>query len=163
MVKRRGEEKVLDVNAAMQGSLVFSDPVNLRINGKFEGTLTTKGSLIIGKDADVRADITGERVEISGSVKGNIRATQLLKLDSGAHLSGDVEVFKLSIDEGAVFNGKCRMLDDKISLRELSEYLSIEEKKIKEWVDNGTIPVEKEGGKLMFDRKEVEGWVGNRT
>jgi len=163
MVKRKVEEKVLDVNAAMQGSLVFSDPVNLRINGKFEGTLTTKGSLIIGKDADVRADIIGEKVEISGTVRGSIRATQLLKLDSTAHVSGDVEISRISIDEGAIFVGKCKMLDDKISLRELSEYLSIEEKKIKEWVDNGTIPVEKEGGKLMFDRKEVEGWVGNRT
>ncbi len=163
MVKRRIEEKVLDVNAAMQGSLVFSDPVNLRINGKFEGNLTTRGSLIIGQNAEVKADITGEKVEVSGTVIGNIRATQLLKLDSTAHVSGDIEVSKLSIEEGAIFIGKCKMLDDKISLRELSEYLSIEEKKIKEWVDNGTIPVEKEGGKLMFDRKEVESWVGNRT
>lgn len=163
MVKRRDEGKVLDVNAAMQGSLVFSDPVNLRINGKFEGSLSTKGSLMIGKGADVRADIIGEVVEVSGTVKGRIRATQLLKFHSTANVIGDIEASKLSIEEGAVFIGRSKMLDDKISLQELSDYLSIEEKKIKEWVDNGTIPVEKEGGKLMFDRKEVESWVGNKV
>ena len=35
--KKKLEEKILDVDAAMQGSLTFKDPVNLRINGKFEG------------------------------------------------------------------------------------------------------------------------------
>ena len=35
------EDKFLDVNATMQGTLRFDDPVNLRINGKFEGTLDT--------------------------------------------------------------------------------------------------------------------------
>jgi hypothetical protein len=28
-----------------------------------------------------------------------------------------------------------------------------------EWVGNGRIPVEKEGEKLYFDRKEVEEWI----
>ena len=49
--KKAIEEKFMDVNAAMQGKLVFSDPVNLRINGKFEGELNVRGNLIISKDA----------------------------------------------------------------------------------------------------------------
>ena len=70
MVKRREDEKFLDVNAAMQGSLAFSDPVNLRINGKFEGNLTTRGNLIIGSNADVKADIVGENITVGGKSKG---------------------------------------------------------------------------------------------
>ena len=35
------EEKILDVNATMQGTMIFKDPVNLRINGEFEGKLDT--------------------------------------------------------------------------------------------------------------------------
>ena len=162
MAKRRDEEKVLDVNAAMQGSLTFSDPVNLRINGTFEGHLTVKGSLTIGKSAEVKADIIGETITICGTVKGNIRATQLLKLESTAHVVGNIDVSRLSIEDGAIFDGKCRMFDSKISLKELSEYLSVEETKIKEWVDDGQIPVEQDGGKLMFDRKEVETWVAHK-
>ncbi|MBU1783819.1 MAG: polymer-forming cytoskeletal protein, partial [Candidatus Omnitrophica bacterium] len=60
------EEKVLDVNAAMQGTLRFDDPVNLRISGKFEGTLDTKGKLMVGNKAEIKANITGEIIHIDG-------------------------------------------------------------------------------------------------
>ncbi len=163
MARRREEEKVLDVNAAMQGSLVFSDPVNLRINGQFKGTLTTKGSLIIGRGADVTADIIGEDITISGNIKGNIRASRMLRLTAGACVTGNVEVSKISIEEGAIFNGQCKTLEGRISLEELSDFLSVEENKIVEWVDSGKIPVEKEGDKMLFDRKKVESWIAQKT
>ena len=162
MVRKREEEKILDVNAAMQGSLMFSDPVNLRINGKFEGTLTTRGNLIIGKDADVKANIVGESISVAGSVRGDIKATTQLELTATAQVIGDVEVAKIVIESGAVFNGKCVMSEGKISLEELSDYLAIEENKIMEWVHSGKIPVENEGNKLLFDRKEVETWIARK-
>ena len=160
---RQKEEKILDVNAAMKGSLVFSDPVNLRINGKFEGSLDTKGNLIIGEDAAVKANIIGEKVTVSGMVKGDIRATDTVRLLSSARIAGNIEAPKLSIEEGAVFNGKCRTAEARISLGELSDYLSVEENKIVEWVEGGKIPVEKEGSRLLFDREKVENWVAHKT
>tara|TARA_Y100000031_G_C8091077_1_gene324175 strand:- start:115 stop:606 length:492 start_codon:yes stop_codon:yes gene_type:complete len=162
MVRRREEEKFLDVSAAMQGSLVFSDPVNLRINGKFEGNLTTKGNLIIGKAADVRADIVGENITVSGQVRGNIKASSMLVFSASAQVLGNVEVSRIAVEEGAIFNGKCKMVEGKISLEELSDYLSIEENKIMEWVEGGKIPVESEGDRLLFDRKEVETWISRK-
>jgi len=162
MARRKEDDKVLDVNAAMQGSLVFSDPVNLRINGKFEGNLDTKGRLTIGKDAIIKADIIGENIIVGGSIKGNIKATNTVKLLATAQIIGNIEVPKISIEEGAIFNGKCRTAEARISLEELSDYLSVEEKKIVEWVEGGKIPVEKEGNKLLFDRREVETWVAHK-
>ena len=53
--KKHEVEKTLDVDASMQGSLIFKDPVNLKINGRFEGTLNTKGNLMIGEHATVNA------------------------------------------------------------------------------------------------------------
>jgi len=163
MGKRKTDEKILDVSAAMQGSLVFSDPVNLRINGKFEGNLTTKGSLIIGESADVKADISGEDITVAGTVKGNIRASEGIKLSSTAKVFGDIDVPQVTIEKGAVFNGKCRMNEGKISLEELSDYLSVGEKKIMEWVEGGKIPVEKEGSKFLFDRNQVEDWIAHKV
>ncbi len=159
---RQKEEKILDVNAAMQGSLVFSDPVNLRINGKFEGNLNTKGKLTIGQAAEIKADIIGESIIVGGTIRGNIKATEVVKLLSTAQVVGNIEVPKISIDEGAIFNGKCRTAEARISLEELSDYLSVEEKKIVEWVEGGKIPVEKEGNRLLFDRREVESWVAQK-
>ncbi|MBD3263668.1 MAG: helix-turn-helix domain-containing protein [Candidatus Omnitrophica bacterium] len=163
MAKRKEEDKFLDVNATMQGSLVFSDPVNLKINGKFEGTLNTKGNLVIGEDAQVTANIEGENIMIAGSVKGKIRASGLFKLTSTASVTADVQTPRISVEEGASFNGKCTMAVGKISLEELSDYLSIEGEKIKEWVESGKIPAEREGDRLVFDRKDVESWVAQRS
>jgi excisionase family DNA binding protein len=143
----------------MQGSLVFSEPVNLRINGRFEGTLTTKGSLMIGENAVVNSEIVGESIAISGKVCGKIRATKIVSLNSSAQVMADIETPEISITEGAIFNGRCKMPQGKLSVTELSDYLSIEEGKIMEWVSSGRIPVEKEGEKLLFDRKEVEDWI----
>lgn len=161
MIKRKEEEKILDVNAAMQGSLIFSDPVNLRISGKFNGNLTTKGKLIIGENAEVNADIVGENIAIAGQIKGKIKAAKIITLHSTANVIADIETSKISIEEGATFNGKCKMLEEKMSLPELSDYLSIEEEKVKDWVDNNRIPVEREGEKLLFDRKKVEAWISH--
>ena len=162
-MKKREDEKILDVNAAMQGTLVFSDPVNLRINGKFEGTLNTKGSLIVGESAQVDADIIGETVIVSGKVRGKIKATKMLTFSSTAQVVADVEAPRLTVEDGAFFNGKCKMPQGKMSITELSDYLSIEEVKIKEWVDHGRIPVEKAGDNLLFDRREVEAWISHNT
>lgn len=163
IMKKKEEDKVLDVNAAMQGSLVFSDPVNLRINGKFEGNLTTKGMLIIGNSAQVKADINGEEITISGVVRGNVRASRIVKLTSTAEVYADIDAPKISIEEGAFFNGKCKMMQGKMSILELSDYLSIGEEKIMEWVNGGKIPVDREGEKLIFDRKEVETWISHNS
>lgn len=160
MAKRKEEEKILDVNATMQGSLVFSDPVNLRINGRFEGNLKTKGTLTIGEEAHVIADIEGENIVIAGYVKGKVKATRLISLRADANVNADVDAPKLSIDGGAIFNGRCKMRGEKLNLSELSNYLSIEEAKIMEWVNNGRIPVERENEKFIFDRREVEAWIG---
>ncbi|MBU0693558.1 MAG: polymer-forming cytoskeletal protein [Candidatus Omnitrophica bacterium] len=161
MIKRKEEEKILDVNAAMQGSLIFSDPVNLRISGKFDGNLTTKGKLIIGENAEVNADIVGENIAIAGQVKGKIKATRTITLRSTANVSVDIETPKISIEEGATFNGRCKMVEEKMSLPELADYLSIEEEKIKDWVNNDRIPAERDGEKLLFDRKKVEAWISH--
>ena len=78
--KGKSEEKVLEVDASMQGTLTFRDPVNLKINGKFEGTLDTRGFLTIGENAVVNASIKGEAITILGKVNGNITAQNVLRI-----------------------------------------------------------------------------------
>jgi excisionase family DNA binding protein len=159
MRKKEPEEKVLDVNASMQGTLVFNDPVNLRINGKFQGKLKTQGQLTIGKDADVEATIEGETILILGRVKGNVRANNKLALLATAVLYGDISVANLSMEEGAIFEGSCKMLTEKMSVDEVSKYLDIEVGKIMEWVKEGRIPTEKDNEKLSFDRRKIDVWL----
>ena len=161
-------EKVLDVDASMQGSLVFKDPVNLRINGRFEGTLNTKGNLMIGENAVVNADITGDSIVIAGKVSGQVQALRELKLIAPATLVGDIKTPLLSVAEGAIFDGNCRMLSKESSdnakyigmtPEELAKYLEVDANMIMDWVNSGKLPGMRDGDNWRFDRSKIDEWV----
>ena len=163
--RERIEEKILDVDAHMQGTLTFKDPVNLRINGNFEGKLDTKGSLTIGENATVHADINGEEIVINGKITGNISAQKQLRVLSRAHIVGDITTPILSVEAGAVIQGKCQMLNIQgqkgkvFDANELAKYLEVEVSSILSWADSGKIPAFKEGNEWRFDRALVDEWI----
>ena len=165
--KKHEAEKVLDVDASMQGTLIFKDPVNLKINGRFEGVLNTKGSLMIGEEAVVNADITGESIIIAGKVSGNVNALKDLKLISPARVSGDIKSPLLSIAEGAIFDGTCRMLGDSksaitqdiLNAEELAKYLEIDMNMVHEWANSGKLPGTRDGNLWRFDRSRIDEWI----
>ena len=168
--KKHEVERVLDVDASMQGSLSFKDPVNLRINGRFEGILNTKGNLMIGEHASVNAEITGDSIIVAGKVNGNINALKELKLISPACVVGNITTPLLSIAEGAIFEGSCKMLahsktdegrkqNAMMTSEELAKYLEVEVGVISEWVNSGKIPGMREGDIWRFDRNRIDAWV----
>jgi len=159
--KKKLEEKTLDVDAAMQGTLSFKDPVNLRINGKFEGYLETRGNLTIGSTAIVNADILGDNIIIGGRVKGKITARERLTLLPQAIVEGHIYPAKLNIAEGAVLQGHCTMLHDFLNAEQLAKYLEVELNSIMEWADSGKVPGNKDGNDWKFERKAIDSWVAS--
>jgi excisionase family DNA binding protein len=157
--KKKMEDKVLDVDAAMQGSLIFKDPVNLRINGKFDGNLETKGNLTIGATAMIYGDIIGDNIVIGGRVKGRVTARERLTLLPTAILEGDIHPAKLNIAEGAILEGKCLMLHDFLTADELARYLEVDLNSILEWANTGKVPGLKEGEGWKFERKAIDSWI----
>ena len=159
--KKKIEDKILDVDASMQGSLAFKDPVNLRINGKFEGTLETRGNLTVGSSALVLADIVGDNIIIGGKVKGRITAKERLTLLPSAIVDGDIFPARLNVAEGAIFEGKCSMLHDFLSSEELARYLEVDINSVMEWANSGKMPGIKEGSEWKFERKAIDTWVAS--
>ncbi len=155
------EEKTLDVDASMQGTLSFKDPVNLKINGKFEGNLETKGNLTIGQSAQVNADIVGDNIVIGGKVKGRITAKERLTLLPSASVEGDIFPARLNVAEGAVFEGRCSMLHDFLNADELAKYLEVDLSSIMEWANAGKVPGHREGSDWRFERKAIDSWVAS--
>ena len=103
-------DEVINIEAGMEGSLKFNSPINLRISGKFEGELETKGVLIIVEKADVKAKtIKGDNITIEGKVKGDIISSKRLELSATARVIGNVEAPILVIQEGAMLKGDCSM------------------------------------------------------
>lgn len=166
------EEKVLDVSASMQGTLRFDDPVNLRISGNFEGTLDTKGKLMVGEGADIKASLTGEDISIAGVIKGDIVATSSLSISSTAHVKGDIRTPALSVESGAVIDGNLVMSSSSsqasgessdrgewMSISELSKYLEVNDDKINAWVSSGVLPGTKEAGQWVFEKSRIDQWL----
>ncbi len=153
------EERILDVNASMQGNLIFKDPVNLRINGNFQGSLEFRGLLTIGRGAVVDSTIRGENVVIEGRFRGKIEVSGKVNLRNGCVAEGDLFCSILEVEEGAFFEGKVRMLKDLLDLDELSQYLKIEKTQIESWVSENKIPYLIKNDKVLFDREKIEEWL----
>ena len=155
------EEKIIEINAQMEGSLLFADPVNLKIYGRYTGKLDTRGTLTIGATAQVEANIIGENVIIAGKVKGNVIAKKMLVLMPTAVMHGDISTPKLNIVEGALFQGRCHMLEDVLSIDDLAQYLEIEIPAILELATTGKIPAIKEGENWKFERTQIDQWASS--
>ncbi|MCM8757782.1 MAG: polymer-forming cytoskeletal protein [Candidatus Omnitrophica bacterium] len=160
-LRKKIEEKILDVDASVAGNLIFKDPVNLKINGKFEGILETKGNLTIGPKAVVNAEIKGDNIVIAGKVKGKIVAFHLLTLLPTAVVEGEIFPARLNVAEGAILEGSCKMLEDVFGLEEVARYLEVNTDQILEWANTGKIPAFKEGNEWRFERKAIDAWVAS--
>jgi excisionase family DNA binding protein len=163
--RKKLEEKILDVDATMQGTLTFRDPVNLRINGKFEGNLDTRGNLIISENAIVKADIIGENIVIAGKVTGTVTAKLELKIIPPAVMIGNIKTPRLNISEGAILQGNCQMVfergEETLNVEELARYLEVDISSVLEWADSGKIPGFKEDNEWKFDRARIDEWVAS--
>lgn len=155
------QENIIDVDASMQGSLVFSDQVNLRIRGNFEGTLETKGKLTIGDTAVVKATIKCENIIVEGRVKGDIDASSQINLSSSAVIEGTIKTPNLIVHEGAILQGKCMMMEDVIGPEELARHLDLDKETVIDWADTGKIPGFKDGEKWKFERRRIDSWVAS--
>ena len=164
--KEQVDDRILDVDARMQGTVIFKDPVNLRINGSFEGKLDTQGSLTIGENANVQADIKGDKIIIAGKLTGNLTASSSITLIAPAVVTGDIQTPVLSIAEGAILNGRITMSNFKesvenefLSLRDAAQYLEVEAKVVEEWATQRKIPAELRNGEWRFNKGAIDKWV----
>lgn len=81
----------------------------VRVDGRFEGEITTDDTLIIGEHAVIKGTITGGTIISGGRVEGNITATKKVQLLRPAVLIGDIHAPSFSMEEGVYFHGMCDM------------------------------------------------------
>jgi cytoskeletal protein CcmA (bactofilin family) len=110
--KKREQEftTVLGSSTRLDGKLQFTE--SLKINGYFEGEITSSGLLYIEEGATVVADISAKSIVICGEVHGNVIASDKVELLPGGALVGNVKTFNLRIADGVHFRGKCEMIKD---------------------------------------------------
>ena len=100
------------VNIIGAGTVIEGDiksDGDIRVDGTLNGSLVTKGKLVLGPTGMIEGETACQNADISGTINGKIKVTELLSLKATSKLSGDITTNKLSIEPGANFSGSCVM------------------------------------------------------
>jgi cytoskeletal protein CcmA (bactofilin family) len=88
----------------IKGEVSGSEP--LQIEGRVEGSIALSGNYVsIGRDGVVAADIIAQEVAIRGTLRGNLTISDRVEIYDGGSVVGDVSARRISIEDGAHFQG----------------------------------------------------------
>ena len=115
MIKRSEKEKpsgsistLIGEDARIEGHLDFVG--TLRLDGRLEGQMTSSGGvLIVGEKARITADVNVHKAVIMGEITGSVTAHDKIELYPPARINGDICAPTITIESGAMLNGKCIM------------------------------------------------------
>ncbi len=100
------------LNSLTQGTLVegtLRADSDIRVDGKIKGKLLCAAKVILGPSGHIEGEIRCKNAVIEGKFSGHLEVEELLNVRETAHVEGDVNVNKLIIQSGAVFNVTCNM------------------------------------------------------
>ena len=81
-----------------------------KVFGRVEGELRVS-DLLLGEGSQVEGNVVAQEVTVRGHVKGTIRAVRV-RIEDGATVEGDIFHRSLSIEEGALFEGSSRRVEN---------------------------------------------------
>jgi cytoskeletal protein CcmA (bactofilin family) len=86
----------------------------LRVDGQLMGTVTSEsGTLIVGSNGQVDANISVSSALVNGAVNGDIVASEKIQLGRTARVIGNIMTPRLILEDGALFEGNCSMVKAK--------------------------------------------------
>lgn len=90
-----------------QGKLNFQGAV--RIDGNFQGEVSSDGTLVVGQEAVVEGHVKVGQLVLSGNIQGEVEAKTKVVLHKTANLQGNIRTPVLVVEEGAVLEGQLNM------------------------------------------------------
>jgi cytoskeletal protein CcmA (bactofilin family) len=126
--KKQNESIVSEINVIGKNTTIIGDIISegdFRIEGKVEGTVKTKGKVVVGASGKIKGKIECAEADIEGAFSGELFASNLLTLKTTALITGNVVISKLAVEPGAEFNATCTM---KNSVKELNNEQAKKEK-----------------------------------
>ena len=82
----------------------------LRVDGHLSGRVSSQdGTLIVSTGGQVDANVEVSVAQIYGTVNGDITASKRIELGRVAKVTGNIQAPALVIEQGAIFEGSCRM------------------------------------------------------
>ncbi len=97
----------LGMGTEFKGKIIFQG--TLRIDGVVEGEVEGNDTLMLGENGIVKGVCRVAKAVISGKFRGELLANEKIILKNNADVEGKIFTPSLIIEEGAYFNGTCKM------------------------------------------------------
>lgn len=100
------------LNSIQEGAEIKGDIsviTSIRIDGVVHGNISCTAKLVLGKSGHVIGNIISGQAEIEGHVQGEVVIQERLVLKNGCKIDGNIKTELLIIEEGAHFDGICKM------------------------------------------------------
>lgn len=103
-----GEMTIIGEGVIIDGKISGSG--NLVINGLIKGDIDLEENILtVGPQGRIEGEIIVKDAVINGQMNGKVKAMESVNIAQHADFCGDIKARSISIDDGALFNGKIVM------------------------------------------------------
>ena len=103
----KGEESFTFLGKGSQFKGIISFEGTIRMDGRLEGEIHMKGTLVVGEHAVIEGDVSADVVIVGGRITGTVIARDKAQLLAAGVVLGTIKTPLLSVEEGARFMGAC--------------------------------------------------------
>ncbi len=94
-------------NSAFNGKII-SEGI-FRLDGKMEGEIFHRGTLIIGETAVIKGKVETNALTLNGVIEGEVTAKERVEIHPRGKLYGTLSTPILVVQDGGIFEGNCKM------------------------------------------------------
>jgi cytoskeletal protein CcmA (bactofilin family) len=98
----------LEPTVDLEGKITFSAGI-LRVNSHLKGEIRCAGTIVLGEQGEIEADIQTKAISIAGKFKGSIHATDRIEIKEHGVVLGEIATPCLIVEPGGYFSGACHM------------------------------------------------------
>lgn len=110
-------ESIIGADSCFKGEIETKG--TLRVDGTVEGNIKSDW-VVIGERAFIKGDVEARGIIVGGKVEGNLKGKEIVELKNKGNVSGEIFSNKLTIAEGAVFEGKSYMRKEEQKIVEIA-------------------------------------------
>ncbi|TNE61974.1 MAG: polymer-forming cytoskeletal protein [Bacteroidetes bacterium] len=105
--KDGNQTTVIAKGTVIEGKFACSD--NVRLDGSIKGEVQVDKRLVLGEGSSVEGNIHARDAAIRGRIKGDVFIKEALHLLETAIIEGNISAKTMVVDEGARYNGACKI------------------------------------------------------
>jgi cytoskeletal protein CcmA (bactofilin family) len=127
-LERREVNAFMGAETFFEGKLTYTGAV--RLDGRFKGVIRSDDTLIVGETGRIEGELHVGITIIQGEVVGNVYGKERVELHHPGRMIGNITAPVVIMDEGAIFEGNCKMKKKEEKKETKDEKKKVEEKTI---------------------------------